>query len=186
MTMKLVASFGLGLLTGAAGLALALLGLHSLFHGRAGVAIALGSTPLVVGVFAIADRRERLIGSTWRVPRSWGRFGGSSFALLFGAALGFGWLTALPGPLIFALPFWAGVLSPLALCASAAGFALGRFAGSVLPAVVSVCAIRFRDRPGEVFLGQIGEVQRHLRTMRPLQALVLGSCWLTLLGSVVS
>lgn len=54
----------------------------------------------------------RLPQSAWRVPKSWNRFGPTAFSALFGAVLGFGFLTAISSTGYYVLLVWAAI-SPI-------------------------------------------------------------------------
>jgi hypothetical protein len=102
----------------------------------------------------------RLPQSTWRVPKSWSRFGPTAFAALFGTVLGLGFLTAISSIGYYVLLLWAatsptwsdvwpvfvafgaGRAIPLVLAAMLAGEQEGRLQGvlqgirSMVPAMV--------------------------------------------------
>ena len=59
-----------------------------------------------VGIVAVVLGHRRRLGSDWRVPGTWSRFGGVRYSGLFGVALGVGGLTALPSIGAFAVIAW--------------------------------------------------------------------------------
>lgn len=80
-----------------------LLGLLSLNDlGTWGGALSMFIAALM-GTFALRLLPWELMGSPWRVPRSWGRMGLWKYSLLFGFSLGTGVLTALPAPGFYVL-----------------------------------------------------------------------------------
>lgn len=63
--------------------------------------VALVSSVVGSGVIPI-----RLPESGWRIPRSWARFGHTTYAALFGGVLGLGVLTAIPSIGFYTLLVW--------------------------------------------------------------------------------
>jgi hypothetical protein len=80
----------------------------------------------------------RLPQLLWRVPRSWSRFGPTTFASLFGVILGIGVLTAISSPGYYVLVLWA-IVSPAwsSVWPAFAAFGIGRAAPLALAALLS-------------------------------------------------
>jgi len=85
------------------------------------------------------ERRVRVPGSSWMVPRTWARLGATGYAAAFGALLGTGVATLLPSAALYALlavaqsaPAWWQCMAPLlAFAAARAVFTLLLTARSV-------------------------------------------------------
>jgi hypothetical protein len=93
--------------------------------------VALVATMSVTGLFHLPESR-------WRVPRSWGRFGHTMFAALFGVVLGLGVLTAVSSAGYYVLLAWAVLVPSWSyVWPTFVAFGVGRAIPLVLIAVLS-------------------------------------------------
>lgn len=110
--------------------------------------------------------QEKLPGSHWRVPRSFGRWGYIGFAGSFGLILGAGVLTAIPGAGIYLLVVWAASTSTWVMAVlPLAAFGIARGLTSSVPLLMSGTEL-YPVRP-------IATMVRAARRLRPLESVTL-------------
>lgn len=135
-----------GILIGAIAIGLVTIGISQLVAFPSGVTGALVLTLALAGCVAIFARGDMstAAGSAWRVPRNWAAVGHSTYAAVFGVALGAGFITALPSVGLLGIFLWAVAdAKPVIVLVVFVAFALGR----VLPFL----AIAERSRRTGVF-----------------------------------
>jgi hypothetical protein len=161
-----------GALTGAAAVALALIGFASIvrpFPSSAASVVAFYCAGVIARIFP-----NIFPGSRWRIPKSWGARGSKFYAAVFGLVLGAGFVTALPSPSFYVLLAWgASAASVGGIFAGFLAFALARAAPIVL------LAIREPLKGAEV--GILESIRSAVARSRPLEVGVLVALALTFL-----
>lgn len=115
--------------------------------------VALGSALISSGLVPVRSPQ-----SPWRIPKSWNRFGPTTFAALFGFVLGLGFLTVVSSSGYYVLLVWAA-MSPAWSDVWPAFVAFG--AGRVMPLILAAILA------GEPESRQLQRVLQKMRSAAP-------------------